>query len=252
MEIGFNDVADYSPAIKDGTNYSKEYKFVGDAYSPVQASVYFKDGLGNITTQVVTLEKIDNTAPSITNASLNNNVVSVTAHDRHSNLGEGSGVVKYRYITSVEKLENPEITENNSQEIDKDTELKIPNISEVKYIYVVAEDLVGNTSESYEIEVPQLVLTSRVSDQDTIILDWTGYDKANKYFVIYSKQEGEEEWKTVVGIDEKLNSNTYTLGNDISKPEVPQIIIERDIEAGQIKVNQTATDRKVDKLPQAR
>ena len=249
VEIGFNDVSDYSLAVKDGTNYSKEYKLVGDAYSPVQASVYFKDGLGNITTQVVTLEKIDNTAPTITNASLNNNVVSLTSHDRHSMLGEGSGVVKYRYITSERKLEKPQITENNSQEVDKNTELKIQNISQIKYIYVVAEDLVGNVGESYEIEVPQLVLRSEVNQEGadgkgTILLDWSGYDITNKYFVIYRKQEDEEKWKTIIGIDEKLNSNTYTdpLGNDKEKPNTPEITIEKDLQAGQIKINQAATD----------
>ena len=249
VEIGFNDVNDYSPAVKNGNNYSKEYKFVGDAYSPVKGSVYFKDGLGNITTQVVTLEKIDNTAPTITNASLNNNVVSLTSHDRHSTLGEGSGVVKYRYITSTKKLENPEITENNSQEIDKDTELKIQNISQIKYIYIVAEDLVGNVSDSYGIEVPQLVLRSEVNQEGadrkgTVLLDWSGYDITNKYFVIYRKQEDEEKWKTIVGIDEKLNNNTYIdlLGNDKEKPNTPEITIEKDLQAGQIKINQAATD----------
>ena len=249
VEIGFNNVNDYSPAVKDGNNYSKEYKFVGNAYSPVQASVYFKDGLGNITTQVVTLEKIDNTAPTITNAMLNNNVINITAHDRHAILGEGSGVVKYRYITSTEKLENPQITENNSQEIGKDEILTIPNISEVKYIYIVAEDLVGNISESYEIEVPQLELTSQVNPggangKGTVLLDWLGYDIANKYFVIYRKQKDEEEWKTIVGIDAKMNNNTYTdlLGNDTAKPNIPEITIEKDLQAGQIKINQTAID----------
>jgi len=199
--------------VKDGTNYSKEYKFVGDAYSPVQASVYFKDGLGNITTQVVTLEKIDNTGPTITNASLNNNVVNITAHDRHSVLGEGSGVVKYRYITSTEKLENSEITVDNSQEIGKDETLAIPNISQVKKIYIVAEDLVGNVSESYEIEVPKITLTNSVNEEGAkgkgeVLLDWTGYDITNKYFVIYRKQEGEEEWTTIVGKEEKLTVYT--------------------------------------------
>ena len=249
VEIGFNDVNDYSPAIKNVKNYSKAYKFVGDAYSEVQASVYFKDGLGNITTQVVTLEKIDNTAPTITNAILNNNAVHITAHDRHSSLGEGSGVVKYRYITSTEKLENPQITDNNSQEIEKNTELKIPNISQIKYIYIVAEDLVGNISASYEIEVPQLELTSRVNldgtnGKGTILLDWTGYDITNKYFVIYRKQEGEEEWKTIIGIGEKLNNNTYTdtLGNDITKPSIPEMTIEKNIETNQIKINQQTID----------
>ena len=249
VEIGFNDVNDYSLAVQDGTNYSKEYKFVGDAYSPVKASVYFKDGLGNITTQLVTLEKIDNTAPTITNVVLNNSVLNITAHDRHSTLGEGSGVIKYRYITSTEKLENPEITVDNSQEISKDELFTIPNINEVKYIYVVAEDMVGNTSESYEIEVPKITLKNSVNTEGAngkgeVLLDWTGYDISNKYFVIYRKKEDEEEWKTVVGIDDKLNDNTYTdtFGNDITKPSMPETTIEKNIEEGQIKIKPKAID----------
>ena len=107
----------------------------------------------------------------------------------------------------------------------------------------------GNASESYEIEVPQLVLTSQVildgtNGKGTILLDWTGYDITNKYFVIYRKQKEEEEWKAIVGIDKKLNSNTYTdiLGNDTAKPTMPQITIEKDLQAGQIKINQETED----------
>ena len=249
VEIGFNDVADYSLAVKNGNNYSKEYKFVGDAYNPVQASVYFKDGLGNITTQVVTLEKIDNTAPTITNAILNNNVVHITAHDRHSMLGEGSGVVKYRYITSTEKLESSEITFDNSQEVNKNELFTISNINEVKYIYVIAEDLVGNKSESYEIEVPKITLTNSVSEEGAngkgeVLLDWTGYDITNKYFVIYRKQEDEEEWKTIVKIEDKLNSSTYIdiLGNDVTKPDNVKNSIEKDIENNKIKLIPSSID----------
>ena len=127
--------------------------------------------------------------------------------------------------------------------------LTIPNISEVKYIYIVAEDLVGNISESYEIEVPQLVLRSEVNQEGangkgTVLLDWSGYDITNKYFVIYRKQEDEEKWKTIIGIDGKLNSNTYidTLGNDEAKPNTPEITIEKNTETGKIKINQAATD----------
>ena len=94
--------------------------------------------------------------------------------------------------------------------------------------------LFGNISESYEIEVPQLLLRSEVNleganGKGSITLDWTGYDITNKYFVIYRKQEGEEEWTTAVGLDAKLNSNTYVdvLGNDIAKPTLPEMTIEK-------------------------
>ena len=109
--------------------------------------------------------------------------------------------------------------------------------------------LFGNISESYEIEVPQLLLRSEVNleganGKGSITLDWTGYDITNKYFVIYRKQEGEEEWTTAVGLDAKLNSNTYVdvLGNDIAKPTLPEMTIEKNIGTNQININQQAID----------
>lgn len=142
VQIGFNDINDYSLAVKDGTTYSKQYKFVGDVYTPVNASVYFKDGLGNVTTQTVTLEKIDGTAPTITKANIHNNKLNIQSHDRNKTLGEGSGVSKYKYITATTKLENPEITSENSTEVNINETITIPDIYKVKYIYVIAEDLV--------------------------------------------------------------------------------------------------------------
>ena len=246
VQIGFNNVNDYSLAVRDGTDYSKEYKFVGDAYSPVQGSVYFKDELGNITTQVVTIDKVDNTAPTITKGSIHNNVLTLESHDRHSTLGEGSGVIKYRYIASKEKLENPEVSGEKSIEVNIGDKIVIENISQVKYIYVVAEDLVGNISESYEIKVPELVLTSRADNslsegKGGVILEWTGYDISDKYFVIYRKEESAEEFEV---INNNFSGKIYTdiTANDKAKPSVPQININKNIENNNIEITQSETD----------
>lgn len=90
----------------------------------------------------------------------------------------------------------------------------------------------GNISEVYEVEVPQLEVKSKVvldetNEKGVIELDWSNYDISNKYFVIYCKQEGEEQWKTIVNLDEKFNSYKYidNLANDKVVPKVNNINI---------------------------
>lgn len=77
-----------------------------------------------------------------------------------------------------------------------------------------------------------------------ITLDWTEYDTTNKYFVIYRKQEDEEEWKIIVDKEERFNGNRYidNLGNDIAKQNVSDITIQKDIVNNQIIMNSNATD----------
>lgn len=148
IQIAFNDINDYKLATKAGENYSRKYKFIGDSYQPTKARVFFKDELGNITTQEVTIDKIDNTSPTITNVQINNNKINIIANDRHKTLGEGSGITKYRFMTSTTKLENPEISTENSTEVSINEEIIIPNIDKVKYVYLIAEDLVRKCKQS--------------------------------------------------------------------------------------------------------
>lgn len=77
-----------------------------------------------------------------------------------------------------------------------------------------------------------------------IELDWLSYDISNKYFVIYRKQEGEKEWKTIVGLEEKFNGNKYidNLSNDKNLPTIPNINIEKSSENNNITILPTATD----------
>ena len=107
----------------------------------------------------------------------------------------------------------------------------------------------GNISEIYEVEVPQLKLTSKVNlsaanGKGTIELAWSGYDISNKYFVIYRKQEGEEEWKTIVGLEEKFNESSYidNLANDKNSPTVPEINIEENSENNKIEITSIVVD----------
>lgn len=140
ISIAFNRTSDYSLAEFKNNLYSKSYKFVGDVYSSKTATLYCKDGLNNLSIQRVTIDKIDNTAPTILSANIHNNKLLVQSNDIKEGLGEGSGVKKYRYITSDKKLDNPNIS--SGIEVDVKNEIIIDGIYNIKYVYVVAEDLV--------------------------------------------------------------------------------------------------------------
>ena len=138
VQIAFNDLTKYGVASVDGTTYAREYKFVGDVYDEGgrEAVVYYKDELGNTSTQTIVLEKLDNTAPTITGASLTNNRLTIDAHDRHETLGEGSGVAKYRYLLSRRKFENLEMTESNSTEVAYAESFEIEEVPPYYYVYI--------------------------------------------------------------------------------------------------------------------
>ena len=243
VQIAFNDISDLQIAtLNESGEYEREYEFTGDVYSSKELSVLYKDELGNTTIQKITIDKLDNTAPSITNASIHNNKLTIDANDIKEGMGEGSGVEKYRYITSAEKIENPKVPDTATA-VNVGEDFIIPNIDKAKYIYIVAEDLVGNVSNIYEYEVPQLILTSKVNlnvanGKCGIELDWSSYDLEDKYFVIYRKQENETEWKTIVSLDQKLTRGKYTdtLGNDKTKPSAPSISIDGKTESNNIQI----------------
>ncbi len=249
VSIAFNDIEDLQLAKVNENTYSRDYKFTGDVYKPKQLSVMYKDGLGNTSMQKITIDKIDNTAPTITNVEIHNNTITITSNDEHETLGEGSGVVKYRYLASEEKIENPTLTIENSTEVNKTKEIKIKDIYKMKYIYVIAEDYVGNTSEVYEFKVPELKLTATVNPntpngKGEIILNWSSYDVADKYFVIYRKKENQENWETIVNLEQRLTGSTYTdiLANDEVKPNIQSITITGDTENNNINVTANSSD----------
>ena len=234
-------------ANKNDDRYLRDYEFIGDVYKPKEFSVLYQDGLGNDQIQKITIDKLDNTAPTIVNVSVHNNIVNINANDEHDSLGEGSGIVKYRYITSAEKLDNPIVS--SGIEVNANEKIMIDKIYQVKYIYIEAEDLVGNVSDVYEIKVPELILTSKVDlnladGKGGIILDWSSYDITDKYFVIYRREENQSDWKEIVSLDDKLCDNKYTdiLANDKNKPTVPVININGDMENNDIKIESNSMD----------
>ena len=204
VSIAFNDVKDYALADRQGNTYSRDYKFIGDVYEPTQARVFYKDELGNVKAQTITIDKIDNTAPTITKAKLNNNKLNITVNDRHEILGEGSGVSKYRFVATKNKLATPVVSKYDSTEVAVGEELVIQNINEMKYVYVVAEDNVGNVSEVYEFKIPELELTTEVNltaanGKGGVDLDWSTYDAENKVFRAYQRKDDEDgaEWESI-------------------------------------------------------
>ncbi len=258
VQIGFNNQTDFALAEKDGDIYTRTYNFVGDVYGNVTAALYIKDKLGNIRTEKVTISNLDNTAPTITNATINNSTITIEANDINKKLGEGSGIVNYRYIASNEKIENINMTQENSKLVEAKGNFKVENVKDLKYIYVMAIDRAGNESNIVEIEVPQLSLISRVNLQlaegkGGVELDWPNYDKTNKMFKIYKKTEGSDEWQIVKNsnpiegnLTDLFETTSYIdeMAQDMNAPEIPNIEIGNiNVETNKIPVAFSSNDK---------
>ena len=107
----------------------------------------------------------------------------------------------------------------------------------------------GNVSRVYEVVVPSFVVTSKVDleiaeGKGGIILDWSDYDILDKYFVIYRKQNGEEEWKKLINLEEKFNGSYFidNLGNDKGFSSVTEINVKGDEDRNNLKVDVSAID----------
>lgn len=101
VQIGFNEEKEYKLAQDNGTDFSRTYSFFGDVYTKQVRPIYLKDGLGNAQQVLIEIDKLDNTAPTITDAKqssvppYNTASVMITANDEHPVLGAGSGIVEY-------------------------------------------------------------------------------------------------------------------------------------------------------------
>ena len=172
IAIGINNYADIVDATYDETldAYKRSYTFIGDAYEPVNCVVYAKDGLGNLSTTTLVLDKIDNTKPTIEKLDKTIDVVEVLsanseeeninpiteptttsyakviimANDINERLGlEGSGITQYG------------IKSSNSNEIDWYDANEI-EIDKNGTYYVYVKDLVGNISSPMILVVDEL------------------------------------------------------------------------------------------------
>lgn len=180
----------------------------------------------------------DNTPPVI-EAELVNNIVKITASD------VGSGLNKYRYITSQTKLTNPSITAQNSTELPAIGQITIPNINEVRYIYMLVDDIVGNISRIVEVPVPQITLEGEVNleaeeRKGGVDLNWQIGGKGDKAYKIYQQGGTENQWREINTTNE-LNMTTST-SKDITAPNAPTITVKDIDENDKINISQTTTD----------
>lgn len=104
-------------------------------------------------------------------------------------------------------------------------------------------------SKVYEIEVPQLVLTSTVNNstengKGEIVLDWSSYDVTDKYFVIYRKELESNDFETLVSLEQKLTGGKYVdvVGVDKNIPNSPEINIKKNEDGNDIQITSNATD----------
>lgn len=155
--------------ITTGTNnsYQRSYHMIGDVYDDKKIIIYAKDNAGNVSSNEVTLNKIDNTTPTITkiDQKLSNNkkstTITITANDLNTQLKkEGSGIAGYQ-ITTTNKIPTGNYQASNQFKIDKNGTY-----------YVWVKDNVGNIT-SQQIKVVNI----EIDISGTII--WN--DQNNKY-----------------------------------------------------------------------
>lgn len=162
-EIGFNDTDDIlmSNYIKSRDIYYRDYKFIGDVYGSVKCAVYTQDALGNATTTLVSIGKLDNTKPTIEGLgkevnSSNRVVITVNSHDKNYeklNGADGSGEIYFGYTMNPDAIiDDTGATLDSGWLVNRDIEL---SVNGTYYFYTM--DLVGNISDRYMIEISDIV-----------------------------------------------------------------------------------------------
>lgn len=76
----------------------------------------------------------------------------ITSNDRHEKLGGGSGIVGYRYLTSMEEI-NEEITESMGTYIEAQ-EIPLDELKKAKYVYIAPVDRAGNIGNTVKVDLP--------------------------------------------------------------------------------------------------
>ena len=143
VQIGLGSEADYQLGTKEGNKYYRDYNFVGDVYEDLVRIVYLKDEVGNVTTNRITIGKLDRTSPTITKITGNNKTITIEANDINTKLNkEGSGIKGYAI--------------SQSREVPADNSFQASNtftVEETGIYYIWAKDNAGNLSETKQIQV---------------------------------------------------------------------------------------------------
>lgn len=143
VQIGLGSESDYKLASKEAEKYYRNYHFVGDIYEDIVRIVYLKDAVGNVTTNRITIGKLDRTSPTITNINQDGKNIVIEANDINTKLNkEGSKISGYAI--------------SKSREVPTDNRFQSSNtfiVEDAGTYYIWAKDNAGNLSETKIIEV---------------------------------------------------------------------------------------------------
>lgn len=75
-------------------------------------------------------------------------------------------------------------------------------------------------------------------------LDWSNYDIDDKYFVIYRKEEMQENFDIIVSLEEKFSGENFVdnFGNDKKSPSKPNINITDSEENNNVQISVDSRD----------
>lgn len=149
VKLGINNVSNLQECTlsSDGKTYTRDYTFGGDVYSDDAWAIFAQDAVGNLASKSLHIGLIDNTAPTITNVSMNGKTATVTANDENAELKAkgkayvGSGIVSYGYLGTNDEA----ITWIGAGNI-----IMLPSSGK---FYIFAKDRVGNISAKYTVNV---------------------------------------------------------------------------------------------------
>ena len=146
---------DMQLASTDGSG-SRTYIFTGDTKNGKKIRFYGKDKVGNLSYIDYTIDKLDNTKPTINNLTLSNDYSNITVDA----IDEGSGIDSYAItLTNVQP---------NSNEFQSSNVLKVYK-SGTYYVWV--KDKVGLVSEAKSITINR---------KESVTLSWNDNNNSNK------------------------------------------------------------------------
>ena len=241
VSIGINNYDDIvlSNYDENVNAYKRNYTFVGDAYEPVNCVVYAKDGLGNLKTTTLVLNKIDNTKPTIENIKKqfdivevlstsseeeNNNTkqnptiasyakITINANDINERLGlEGSGVTQY----GIKSSNSSDIVWYDTNEIE---------INENGTYYIYVKDLVGNISSPLLLVIDELE-TEINNKVNVYVTQASDFSVKIPKVMILSGQTKQGEYKVIVegnigGMDSvNVKPDTILLLTQLGKDDI--------------------------------
>lgn len=186
IELSFNGDGDYQLGSLSGSQYLRSFRFIGDVYTEQLRLLYLKDGMGNVQEVRLRINKIDGTAPTITNAGYKVNtgqrdaVINIAAHDQHPQLGEGSGVKAYA------------VTRTAAQPTDGWNTTAANTVSDNGTYYTWTRDAAGNVS------APAQVNVSGISAGVTVkYINELGEDISAGFAMEIPKQLSDEQQSTI-------------------------------------------------------